>query len=236
MTRKAIPAFSLLLLCLQPTAIPLSGASSEPAEAPLGIKISSLRLESVSIVDALRELHAKSPPRAVFFTLEVIPFRESPESNLRLSFARATVGQVLDSIVSQDPRYAYEVIDSRLIHVFPHRAKQDPRDLLNVRVRNLKIPERQYDILLKYPQYFIPELQQEIEHRSGTSGYAGSTMGGVDLPKVGVSLESGTVRDALNRIAQKTEEFAKLPPAGWIYTFRTDESSPLGGHPTWQIF
>jgi len=236
MIRNAIPSLSLLLFCFLSAAIPLLGAPAEAAEAPLDIMVTSVQLRSVSIVAALRELQAKSPPRRVFFALEVVPFREVPESNLTLSFEKGTVGQVLDSIMTQDPRYAYEVIDSRLIHVLPRGAKQDPTDLLNVRVRNLEIRDQQYDILFNYPQYFIPELEQAIERRSGTQGYAASMMGSVDLPRVSISMRTGTVRDVLNRIAQKTEDFSRLPPTGWIYTFRIDEASPLRGHPTWQVF
>ncbi|MFQ5664109.1 MAG: hypothetical protein ACE5HL_09770 [Terriglobia bacterium] len=150
----------------------------------------------------------------------------------------STVGGILDDIVAQDPRYSYELVDSNAIHVFPRNAKTDPNDLLNVKVKHFEVSAAPYDLLLKYPQYHIPELQVELIRRSKAGGVVGHMMGGVDVPKVTLSLRDVTVRDVLNAIAQQTLEFAGSQHAatGWIYTFRIGESVPLGGHPRWDLF
>ena len=129
----------------------------------------------------------------------------------------------------------FEVLDSRLIHVFPRDAKRDRTDLLNVGVHDLKLTAR-YDILLQYPEYIIPELQTEVARRSKTGGFAGSMLGNPNAQQVTVATLSGTVRDVLNAVAEKTEDLPGTTPSGWIYTFQIDSALPMGGRPHWGLF
>lgn len=217
---------------------PTGRAAQNLQEAPLRLKVSSYEVRDASIVDALRRLQLKVGPESLIFGLEVAPFSEAPASNLTLTLQGATVKDVLDGIILQDPRYTYEVIDSRLIHVFPREARTDPSNLLNIRVKRFRVSDAPYDRVLKYPQYHIAELEVELMRRSKAGGYVASMMGGADAPRISLDLQDVTVRDVLNRIAQKTEKFPGplFGPTGWIYTFRVDTSVPLGGHPCWDLF
>ncbi|HXZ28836.1 MAG TPA: hypothetical protein VEG08_12660, partial [Terriglobales bacterium] len=203
-----------------------------PGSAPLDVKVGSIDLPSATIVEALRELRMKAGPDKVFFTVEVVPFKTGPERNLRLHLTRSTVGGVLRSIIRQDPRYDFEVLDSKLVHVFPRTAKQNAEDLLNTPVRNLRL-SAPYDILLQYPQYHVPELQIRMFPRGSGPG---SMLSSGDAPAIEVTLATGTVRDVLNLVAQKSERLKNTTPKGWIYCFRVDPSLSLGGQPSWQVF
>lgn len=217
---------------------PTSRAAQNLQEAPLQLKVSSYKVRSASVVDALRRLRSQVGPELVIFGLEVAPFFEAPATNLTLTLQAGTVKDVLDGIILQDPRYTYQVIDSRLIHVFPGEARTDPSNLLNIKVKRFTVSDAPYDLLLKYPQYHIAELEVELMRRSKAGGYAGSMVGGAGAPRITLDLQDVTVRDVLNRIAQETEKFSGpvFSPTGWIYMFRIDTSVPLGGHPQWGVF
>ena len=221
-----------LLMLIAAILLSAQGAAKSPTASPLTGEVVSLDLSHASIIEALRELRAKANGGKVFFTLEVAPFKTSPEKTLNLHSLRSSVGQVLNSIIRQDPSYDFEVLDSRLIHVFPRNAKRDGHNLLNIQVKNLKLSAR-YDLLLQYPQYHIPQLQTTV-FPEGVG--PGSMLGSANAPIVNVAVEKGTVRDVLNLVAQKTEQLQDVTPRGWIFTFQLDPALPLGGRPLWQLF
>lgn len=213
-------------------------ARHRPDTNSFGFKISSYKVHNASIVEALRRLKVSVGEEPLILTLEVVPFREKPENNLTLVLEHSSVKKVLERITAQDPRYTYEVIDSHLIHVFPRGSTNDPDDLLNIKVKRFDVLAGSYDLLLKYPQYHIPELEVELMRRSRAGGMAVSMLGGGDVPKITLNLRDVTVRDILNSIALETLQFrtGRHNPTGWIYTFRIDKSVPLGGHPRWNLF
>lgn len=219
--------------------------AAEPADTcqrPLLFPISSYRVQNVSIVEALRELRSASKPSLVTFGLEVIPFADEPEKNLSINQEPTTVGQILEEIIRQDPRYSYDVVNEHLIHVYPRGAKGDPDDLLNIRVTRLQISSVEYEDLIKNIRVYIPELEREILRRVIPKGQIGGVLriskSGVGYPRLSLVVENTTVRDILNRIAQQTQLFRDREPGptGWVYTFQINELAPGGGHPRWELF
>ncbi len=213
-------------------------AASVAVESPLEIRIKNYSVQGVHIMDALAQLRVRASPRVLLFSVEAAPFRGVPERNLTLSIENGTVGQALQEIMKQDPRYDFEIIDNFLIHVFPRESRHDPRNLLNIHVEHFKVSEVGYDELVRYLPYHIPPLQAEMIRRNRAGGVAGSLLSGVGVPTVSLDLKNVTVRDILNRAAQESERFKQdaFGPAGWVYTFEIDDSVPAGGHPRWDLF
>ena len=123
----------LLPLLLFPTC--LSASNSRP----LGIYVERFTVQRVSIIEALRLLRTIVGKNELLFGLEVAPYETEAERNLTISVNQGTVGEILDQIASQDPRYEYEVVDEHLIHIFPRTAKDDPSNLLNIEVEHFRV-------------------------------------------------------------------------------------------------
>jgi hypothetical protein len=117
-------------------------------------------------------------------------------------------------------RYTYEVINGRLIHVFPQNTKDDPENLLNVRVKSLNISDVEYDAFVRYLPLQIPELQNESLRRSRAGGVIGKILASVGVRKIHLHLKDVTVREILNEAARYTERYSgqEFSPTGWIYT------------------
>jgi len=189
------------------------------------------------MADALRQLRARVQTGKLVLTLEVAPFEQEPDKNLTLAVGHGTVREVLQRLIALDPRYTYRIVGSEIVHVFPAAASKDPRDLLNIKVKSFSISQTNFDLLLKYPHHYIPELAAELARRSKTGESVGHTMGNVDVPRVSIHLEHTSVRDILNEVARRAAAVSKSQqiPTGWVYTFRVDKSIPLGGHPFWEL-
>lgn len=208
------------------------------ADNPLDLHVDKFTVRQASIIYALRVLRTSVAEHMLLFGLEVAPYTDEPERNLTFSLERSTVREILDEIIRQDPQYQYEVIDEQLIHMFPRRAKDDPTDLLNVRVDRFQVSGVGYEELIQYLPHHVPELQLEMLRRAKAGGVVASILSSYGVPEVTLELENVTVRDILNRVAQETEQFRGMEfgPTGWLYTFRIDETVPLGGHPHWNLF
>ncbi len=224
-------------LCACFTALPTH------AGTPLDAKVQGFAVDQASVVEALRVLRGSVHGDFVLFGLEVAPYQSEPKRNLTFEIDRGTVRDVLQEIVMRDPHYTYEVVDEHLINVFPLGAKEDPKNLLNVMIKNFQITEIGCDRLIRYLDSHVRELNSAIMERSRVAGQLGwgrasSQVYGIGIPKVSLSASNLTVRELLNRIAQETEQLQgqEHGPTGWIYTFRVDESVPLGGHPRWDLF
>ena len=233
---RALRAFGIVTGIAIWAGVPLEARPSENT-SPLELKVSDYEVRAVSIVDALRHLGTRVSGSNLILTLQAAPFEQEPEKNLTLALRHGTVREVLNGLVAQDPRYTFQVIGSELVHVFPVGANKDPQDLLNTKVKLFSVSGISYDLVLKYPYYYIPELSAEVARRSKSSEAVGHTMGNVGVPTITITLRDVTVRDILNEIARRAAMASKSKQihTGWIYTFRVDKFSPLGGYPRWEL-
>lgn len=218
--------------------VPTLFGSSAAAKPPLEIRVREYSAQNASIIEALAQLRSRASPHLLLFSLEVVPFLRAPEQNLNFSLRTGTVGQVLGKIINQDPRYDFEVIDEQLVHVFPRKSRRDPANLLNIQVEHFKVSGIAYSELVSYLPYHVPELQLELMRRGRAGGVVGSVLSETGVPTLRLELENVTVRDILNRVAQESESLKEneMGPTGWIYTFKIDNTTPLGGHPRWELF
>ena len=153
--------------------------------------------------------------------------------------ADGTLGTFLRDVFRQMPGYEYETISEHTISVYPKGAKDDPNDLLNVKVPQFDVDNAPAGRIMGFPDLFIPELHDRIfpvqpgQERRPTV-YIGPVPRG---PEVTVHLRNVTVREILNTVAVATESprgnGKDEAPYGWIYRTTTE----TGEHrPYWGVF
>ena len=148
----------------------------------------------------------------------------------------------------------YDVVDGKVINVFPQGSKSDQRDPLNMTIRDFEVDTRimPHDLIMHIGGW-APELREylraraeEYARKTGRWGSSPGSMlsGDTPPPVVKLSLHNLTVREILNAIAlysAKLVEEKQLwdwPPLSWKYEFITDPNAPtgLGGYPKWSTF
>lgn len=190
----------------------------------------------------LQVIHARAEGKTVLFGLEMTPSDGKDQKRYTFRWGTATLREVLDKLVEQDPRYTYDLAAPNVVHIYPLSARADPEDLLNIRVKHFRVESEDYSVVLSSIRFYVPELDQEIRSRQGQdlalgSGVAGTVLRPLDAPKFSLELQDVTVREILNRVLQESLPAQAHPgvPAGWIYQFKIDESLPGGGYPSWWL-
>jgi len=127
------------------------------AQDMLDLKIPKYEVNNVTMEEALRKLHAWG----IQVCLEKVPRQEGKEKfTISVNLEGASVREVLNALVSEDKRYAWEryrrmsVSLTNLINVFPLGAKEDPNNLMNIKAREVVIKD------IRSPEGMIPEIPQ----------------------------------------------------------------------------
>ena len=105
----------------------------------LSMQIDNLDLEAANIGLLLSELAAK---KSVPIGLEVSSEDDLLQTKpIRLQIKKATLAEVLNSIVKQNPLYTWTIQDE-VVNVFPVDAKRDPllREVLETKLEKFSIP------------------------------------------------------------------------------------------------
>lgn len=147
-----------------------------------------------------------------------------------------TVGEYLRDILRQVPMYEYEAISEHMVTVYPRGAKEDPNDVLNLRVPRFDVDSARAGTILGFPALFIQELRSRISPKTPGQEqiivFAGPVPPG---PEVTLHLRDLTVRDILNAVSVATEHPQGSSdndyPFGWIYRTSTEtgEKKPYWG-------
>ena len=156
--------------------------------------------------EAVRQLahHAEVP-----ISLESIPFRPTDKvCPVEIDVKNRMVEEILDEMVSQDPRYSYR---ERLgvIEVFPKGADRDPADCLNIVIPVFRTKDYwndlieqlrcEVDIVSRDPKAYVP-----------FPGCGGSYPGIVHPPPglIDANFEQQTLRDILDRLCAQAGNIA----------------------------
>jgi len=204
----------------------------------LDFRIQHIVFENSTMKDALTLLREYG----IQVGLERAP-SHAGEARFSQQLRNVRVKDILDYLTQADPRYAYETVGCNLIHVYPKNAKEDPDNLLNVKIKEFEV--HQYDLYkaIYHIAHLAPELRDLLQRKMRSGSVPGSSISG-DMdpvrPKISLKLKNVTVRDILNEIAGQSNKVSSgnrdFPPVGWLYEFRVDETSALGGYPSWQVF
>jgi hypothetical protein len=189
-----------------------------------------LVLQNVTVTKALGEIGAVVQHGYALFGAELrLNNGQEPTVNIDLP-AGSTLGDALRQILKRLPGYDYEIVSAHLINIYPKGAKQDPGDLLNMRVAQFDVADTTPGEVISAPALFVPALRQLLYPGSG---FLGGLSGG---PRnLNLHLQNVTVREILNAASQATESFpSDLAPLGWLYTFHPKAGLPGGGVHSWQ--
>jgi hypothetical protein len=137
-----------------------------------------------------------------------------------------TVGEFLQDLFRQVPTYEYEVVSEHAVSVYPRGAKEDPNDILNLRIPRFDVDGEDAGVVLVFPQQFIAELRAKLapptQGQDQLFMYIGPVSPG---PKVTLHLRDVTVREILNAVTVATEnpkgDGPDDSPCSWIYRTRT---------------
>ena len=76
--------------------------------------------------------------------------------------AGGTVGEFLEDIFRQVPAYEYEAISGHMVSVYPRGAKENPEDILNLKVPKFDVDDVHAGSVLGLPVLAIPELRAKV--------------------------------------------------------------------------
>lgn len=220
----------------------------------LSVSVAEYSLDEAEMQEALGILRGKDLKRILigFETIKDRP-KSQPVLIRGLHLRNQTVGQILQRLCGEDPRYAFEVMsDSRIVNVYLKSARSDPRNLLNVRVSRFDVEGYVHpQTLIRSIDRYAPELRDYLnekrrEHwaRTGPPGaFPGSVLSGdAPVPKISIHLRDLTIREILNAIVLYTSDHRDALgfsfPLSWKYEFIVDPAAPTGlkGQPKWDIF
>ncbi len=216
--------------------VPVKGADFTDLVIP------EYRVENVPMKEALMKLRAYGIPICLETVRHAAFLPE--DGTISMEEGNRTVREILNELVSKDPRYRWNVSASiihdysmmKIINVLPVRAEQDPGDLMNTRVQTFEIADgKAVDVMQRIEKY-VPELSKRMQdiislHGGGVAGSeAGAVFGNPEIKTrmytFSMTLEDVTVRQILNEIALRSSGLC------WIYE-TTIDSRVL---PQWNIF
>jgi len=245
--------FCICVASLSSAARTLEDSKKHPSI--LRMKIDSFYVQNADIEEALRVLR-RNDYTEILFGLEKVPrwWEGAEPTPITLRLNKPSLGEVLNKLCEIDQRYTYEVIDDTLIHVFWKGAKDDPSNLLNMKIRTFSVHGNYTPggVIVKTGE-FAPELRAYLQEkrrqyhaqRGIPPGSPGHNMRGNMTPEFHLDLENSTVREILNAIVLYSRERYlerppdptgwRQPPTSWMYEFiiKSDAPTGLGGIPRW---
>jgi hypothetical protein len=223
----------------------------QPHQNILDVRINSFTASGVDMEESLRLLR-RAEPSKILIGFERLPRREGEEErNISVDLNQTTVGSVLNILCKLDPRYTYETVSQNLINVFPQGSKNDVTNILNIRVKEFNIHDKQSpENIIRCIANFAPELRSYLNHASDEytvrtgiqiASVGAETRGNMD-PQISFELQNATVREILNSIVlysvKLSREHTYISPVSWKYQFIINPRAPsaLGGFPRWDVF
>jgi hypothetical protein len=192
-----------------------SAPGEESQDSVLNLRIDYLNLENADLEKALWTLRYKAPGR-IIIGFEKMPQRENEKTaTISMDWTQATVAEILAKILLMDKRYTYELVEGKLIHVFPQGAKNDVTDLLNIRIKNFKVKGREsIDNVISHIADWAPELGRFLQKRASEyrkrkgipEGGPGVLMRGDMTPEVHIEFAQKTVREILHSLVLYSAE------------------------------
>ena len=240
---------------------PLHGEPPETAQAEAG----SRGVPSTAVEAALDELRRRFPNQIVIGFEELFDPRPESEPYIDLGPADTTLAAAIERVRRVAPRYRVDLLEQRLVHVYPAQGTADPLHLLDIRLKEFDMPQDccLCSAIANIDQPFVnyaPELAKLLVDRRAAwdrahgrvvRGYAGDILGYCYRDYApGPAYFGITVREALNRMALRSLQvcrgevepnspiYGKFAPLSWKFRFRRerDADAGLGGVPLFQTF
>jgi hypothetical protein len=247
---------SVTVIAAMLVAVPATASEAHQNNSVLSTVVSSFQVKNATMEEVLRALRATNEAR-ILIGFENVSRHAGDKRTMSLSFANATVGEILDGMCRSDKRYRYQTVDGLLVHVYPKDRQNDTFGLLGIRVKEFSVDdkilpaaiiERIGELAPELASYLTEKQNEYFRQRGIVPSFPGVTMHGNMDPQVSLHLHDMTVREVLNatvlyslRLNQETApDWAgtKIPPTSWMYEFVVDPAAPtgLGGYPKWVAF
>jgi hypothetical protein len=201
----------LLLFFFIDSSLPLVAEMAGNSRSILKATIDHTSIVDSSLEDALRLVQLPLAKRHMLITLEL---RENDKAkDITLRGDGMTVKAILDNVMRQHKGYQFVTFGHSVIHVFPASSSKTRKSLLNLKLSKVILQKVPYDLLIRYPARYLPELNQKAKN----GPQVGSLMGAAVSPEINLELEQPTVREVLNAATQQASESRITVSAGWLY-------------------
>lgn len=204
--------FSLLM-----TLLPfLLSSVNIKAQDFLDLRVPLFEVKNATMEEALAELKLRWK---IQVCLEKAPKESEDEKEVPISVKlhNVTIREILDTLVKVDPKYSWEVYQSyldrsaTLINILPVGARDDPNNLMNIKVEKAVVRDMTPYNAINQIHYWVPDLAKKLHPgRSGGSGIYGIGSK-VRIFKIYFEFEDLTVREILNEIALRSGGL------GWVF-------------------
>jgi len=248
---------TIILAAIGVGLLTLQGPTDREERTILSEKVAPFHIENEPMEEGLHVLRQTNLTKILIGFEKVAHHQNEKERTVSLSLSDATVGEILDSLCQQDPRYTYQIVKGLLIHVYPKNGMSDPAGLLSIRISRFSVEGKMPPAaIIQRIGELAPELASHMSNKRGEyyarrgplPGSPGSNVSGnMDL-QVSIHLENMSVREILNEVVLYSQRLNsqtppdwtgnKIPPTSWTYDFVVDSAAPtgLGGTPRWQAF
>jgi hypothetical protein len=237
-------ALLLLLLQVQQTPVTTGAHHSGNLSAKLRTTVHDYHLSARNFVEALT--HVATEFRIPMGIEWVIA--PSTKARINLSFKDATVEQVLQAIVKDQPGVKV-VVERDIVHVFAPGLIPDRENPLKLNINEFEVHDVPAELASRRLHEVVtrtllpPKPQQGFEGRGGTGG---SGFSNSDDPKISVSLRNATLEDVLDALALASARKIwvvtflgshALTPSGYRRTggLWTNRSAPDAEQPFWSL-
>jgi hypothetical protein len=251
---------SIMLVATGVGLLTARGEGQTNREAPLILseRVESYHIENGTMEEGLNALRRTNLTTILIGFEKVAHHQNEKEKTMSLSLSDATVGEILNGLCRQDPKYTYKIVSRRLIHVYPKNGLSDPPGLLSLRISRFLIAEKMLPAaIIQRISKLAPELvsymsgkQADYYAQRGLAppGSLGAILSGNMDPQIHLDLHDMTVREILNAVVLYSQQLNeqtppdwtgnKIPPTSWIYDFVIDPAAHtgLGGTPHWEAF
>jgi len=192
-------------------------------------------------------------------------FDERPDTEPQVDLGRkdSSLEEVLNHIRNIAPKYRIELLQGRMVHVYPAKQSADPAGLLDIRLREFSMPQDScLDQAIEHidQRGYAPELSRFLGQRKERwyrsygrqiPGVVGDILGDCFASAApGPVYRNITVRQALNEMAKRSLQvsrgevtassplYRQYKPLSWRFRFRRDADSDtgLGGVAVFQTF
>lgn len=228
MSKAPFPKLLVILACL--FSLPQSGRAQGAGLLDLPL-VESPAWKSIVLSNALGQLGSCVQEGYVLFGLEeTLQGGKEPTVSFQVKPGMA-LGDSLREILAQLPPYDVEIVSDHLIDLRPAGAKQDPNNILNLRIPNFDAVSMKAYSILDAPRDVIPPLNEALTPKPEPGKrvitlYFGGYHGG---PMITLHLKNVTVREILNATAVASERSTPAEkPRGWLYAL---DPEPRAGKP-----
>lgn|SRR5581483_8808402 len=194
MQRTVLLLLLCTLICFHETVAHAENARSSTTDLKLRSAVQNYSVSANNILEALAKISDDFQlPMGIEWELSSVPFH-----SVKLAYARTTVHEILEDVVSVEPPYSFSVANG-VVHVSKDALFHDKRNFLNITIGDFQLSSEYIGHANNRLRRLVVDLANMETAPNKSGGCAGSFGVGAGDRKATFHLENLTVRDILDR-------------------------------------